>query len=90
MAKLNVTLQVVIFSSDIDLHTPFSFLFPLFVFLSLSLFLSIYLSPFVSVSFLPNYFGYEKYIDELFEPFPFRPVGPAVCVLNSGSALQKK
>ena len=31
MAESNVTLQVGIFSSDIDLHTPLPFLFPLFL-----------------------------------------------------------
>ena len=46
-----------------------SFLFPLFDFLlplSLCLFLSVYLPLFVCVSFLSNYFGYEKEIAELF------------------------
>ena len=71
MAELNVTLQVGIFSSDIALHIhTVVFLVPSLRLptssLSLYLFLSVYLPLFVCVSFLSNYFGYEKEIVELF------------------------
>ena len=64
MAELNVTLQVGVFSSDIALHVHTNvFLVPSLRLHTSSLsllFVSVYLPLFVCVSFLSNYFGYEK------------------------------